>query len=611
MNENESNFWWDEEDEDVMAEKIFGYVRNLQSQQQTRIDNLKVFKNIYDNKPFYLGSYGSSDMDSDDIIGAKLNVTKNMCDAATARIGKAVPSIKVVPIDADWSFKRRARRLNSYLNGRMYSSDVQVKAPLVFKDAVRFGTGLMKVEEKFGEIIIKRIHQWDVWVDPLEAIDGPDDVTQMHQTTRISKAELIAEYADDDPDLAAIIENASGVTLSQMDVSGLHVNSTTDEFVDVIESWHIPSSPDSGDGVHAVTIDGVCLLVEEWTSRRFPIVALYWNYPDTGFWGTGLISDVAELQWEINQTMYSLQKNMWFGSMLKVFVNRNSDVQPSHITNDIAIIEHNGAPPEIYAPTAINQTQVQYLNLLIQQAYEQHGISQLMASSQKPPSIRSGVALQEFYDIQSDRFQTINKQYQHFFVALMERVIDAQKRLSLSEDEEGTRKLKWIDRNVVKRIDWKDVDLDQNDYELQLEATNFLSDTKAGKLQAVSELAQAGVIPAKWLPSLFDEPDIKKFNSLNNASFNYAEMVIEKLSDEEEEFPNPETIMDRPLVFELVSAAYQEAVCDQAPEEVLSRFTRYLGLLEAELKKEQQQMQQQQAAQAQMAPAGPEGPVEE
>lgn len=569
--------WWNAEDDEV-GDVIQSYISRLRSEQTERLYNFQVFDAIYNNNSSMsltdsAGSEGES--------GLKLNITKNMVDSAVSRIGKSVPAIRVVPNDAQWSFKRRAIRLNKYLNSRMRSSDIQVQAPLAFRDATKFGTGFLKAVEIDGKAYIERVIPFDIFVDPMEARNGTGKVSHMHQCSRSSKEQLIADFAEDESDLEYEIMEASDATRYEWEHDTDSYGSLVG-LVNVVESWKLPTSMDSDDGRHVISIPGAVLLDEPWESKRFPISPIHWNAPDTGFWGTGLVEDMADIQWEINQTMLGMQRNMWFGSMLKVFVNRNADIQTSHITNDIAIIEHNGEPPKIQAPSAINQSTVQYLNLLIKQAYEQHGISQMMASSQKPPGLTSGVSLMEHYDQQSERFQTISRQYQYMFVNLAEMLIDCQK--SISENEENVQ-VSWVDKDVVRKIDWDEVSFDKNNYELQLEATNFLPETRGGKLEIVEALAKNGVISGKWIPSLFEEPDMKRFNALNNASFHYVEYVIEILSDDEAEFINPETVMDHALAFELITAAYQESLVDEAPDEVIQRFDKYIGLLKAMMDK--------------------------
>ena len=591
--------WWDADDDEV-GDVIQAYMNRLRHEQSERLYDFQVYKAIYGNDSSMVMSWEDSEYGNNS-SGLKLNITKNMVDSAVSRIGKSVPALRVVPNDAQWSFKRRATRLNKYLNARMRSSDVQVQAPLAFRDAAIYGTGFLKAVEIDGKVYVERVIPFDIFVDPVEAQNGTGKVSHMHQCSRASKDQLIADFVEDGYVTEQEILDAPDATRYEWE-NRYDIYGKLNGLVNVVESWKLPTTPGGDDGRHVISIPGAVLLDEEWEVKRFPISHIHWNAPDMGFWGTGLVEDMADLQWEINQTMLGMQRNMWFGSMLKVFVNRNADIQTSHITNDIAIIEHNGEAPVISAPAAVNQSTVGYLNLLIKQAYEQHGISQMMASSQKPPGLTSGVSLMEHYDQQSERFQTISRQYQYMFVNLAEMIIDCQK--AISDMDEDRTQISWVDKDVVKKIDWDDVSFDKNDYELQLEATNFLPETRGGKLEIVEALAKNGVISGKWIPSLFEEPDMKRFNALNNASFHYVEFVIETLSDDEAEFINPETIMDHALAFELITAAYQEALVDEAPDEVIQRFDKYIGLLKAMMDKMMaEQMAQAQAAQMPQQPA--------
>jgi hypothetical protein len=75
----------------------------------------------------------------------------------------------------------------------------------------------------------------------------------------------------------------------------------------------------------------------------------------------------------------------------------------------------------------------QQLERLVNFAYQQAGISQLAAGSKKPEGLNSGVALREFDDNQTDRFASLSRAYDTFFVDLAYQVTDKAKEIALRD----------------------------------------------------------------------------------------------------------------------------------------------------------------------------------
>ena len=100
----------------------------------------------------------------------------------------------------------------------------------------------------------------------------------------------------------------------------------------------------------------------------------------------------------------------------KVFLDMSSKVISSHLNNDIgAIIKYQGNKPDFQVTQAVHPELFQHLDRLYNRAYEIAGISQLSAQSKKPGGLTSGIAITEYNDIESERFNIIGQRYENFY----------------------------------------------------------------------------------------------------------------------------------------------------------------------------------------------------
>ena len=67
----------------------------------------------------------------------------------------------------------------------------------------------------------------------------------------------------------------------------------------VIESWHLPSGPDAGDGRHVITIPDVVLYSGEWEYDFFPFARLPYNRPLVGYWSRGLAESIEGVSFRL------------------------------------------------------------------------------------------------------------------------------------------------------------------------------------------------------------------------------------------------------------------------------------------------------------------------
>ena len=211
------------------------------------------------------------------------------------------------------------------------------------RDSCIFGTGCVKIFEEDNNIKAERVFIDEIKVDDVESYYA--DPRQMHQTKFIHKDVLKSMFPKD----ASFIEDA----VSAEDTYGTSRGSRTYDMVTVIESWHLPSKKDAGDGRHTISISNRTLFDEEYKKSYFPFIFFRWSDRPLGFFGQGLSEQLQGLQMEINKILRTIQVSMHLVSVPKLLVEASSKIVTAHLNNKIGgIIKYAGAPPQ-YAPLVI------------------------------------------------------------------------------------------------------------------------------------------------------------------------------------------------------------------------------------------------------------------
>lgn len=450
---------------------------------------------------------------------AHLNLVMSMVDTATARLTKRRSMPVISADDAGWSEKLFAKKTSRILRRKMGGRHVEKISPHVIRDFCIRGDGVAKVIRVGGDVAVDRIPAFELVWDELEAQYGA--VRTLAHVRPVAREILLAEfpeYAQQINDAPRFMGSAQWATYAY----AYALNSTVD-MVEVAESWHLPVGNDDHNGQHAIAIRGETLLRERWRRPRFPIDRAHWSAPTRGFRGTGLVEQLAGTQAKVNDVLRDMQENLYYGSSLKVFQRRSSNINKHHMrARHPIVVEYDDIEPHFVAPNVIPPSAMDFLRFLIQQAYEIAGISQMSASAKNTLGANaSGRAIDTMEDIQSERFAHVESGYMQFRVELGQLLVDEAR--AMYEEATGDDDNEWGCRYEplkkaelapwIREHEWDKVEIDEGAYHLTLEPTNYLPDTRHGKLSFVAELSKNGLIPDPTMTAdLFDEPDIARMN---------------------------------------------------------------------------------------------------
>ena len=552
--------WWTDQADDMLANSLISVAKAIDDRQRDRaIKNLRNARLYANMELSTLSAYRTMNKATLSKNKIKLNVCKSAVNTLAAKIAKNKPRPLFLTEDGNFNEQRRAELLTQYTTGQFTQAKTYAQGQIAFVDAAVFGTGAIKIYRTEGKVKTDRVLIDEILVDDIDGVYG--EPRSLFQRRYVHKEVLIEQFPEHEDKIQNAFDNLRKVGDSAMGVS---------EMIYVVEGWHLPSGK-GDDGLHAIAIDGATLFQEKYEKDYFPFAFFRWETPTLGFYGNSAIEELEGIQIEINKTLMDLSMSSHLFAVPRIFMQLGSNVTKS-LNNDIgAIYNYQGSAPIFSTPSAQAPDVYNHLWQLYAKAFEIIGVSQLSATSKKPSGLDSGVALREFSDIETERFVLVGQRYEDFFMEIARQMIDQTR--DMMKSESGQVKIQGA--KFVKKIDWKEVDLEEDKYVMQVFPTSLLPHTPAGRLQTVNELTQAGYIDKDKALQLLDFPDIQEFTSLATADLDNTKRLIGRmLHDGQYEPPDP--IMNLQLALKMTQQAYLKATCDNAPEDRLELLRQFM-----------------------------------
>lgn len=559
--------WWtitgDSASSDI-ADSIYSVISHLKQSQNKLEAQRQASARLYGNIPLY-GSLGMTSSKTATIPTIKDRLTYNVCqscvDTVTSKIAKNRPKPLFLTDGGNYKMQRKAQKLTKFVDGVFFANKVhEMLSPIAFRDCAVLGDGILHVYAWHNQIKIERVLASEIIVDEVEAIYG--DPRQLYRVKNVDR-DVLVKLA---PEFKGEIMAASEFTLEDASV-----NHVADQ-VTVAEAWHLPSSPTAKDGRHVIVIKGHTLVDEPWTEDYFPFAILPWCKRLYGFWSQGGIEQIQNIQLEINKLLWVIQRSMHLMGSFKILVQNGSKIVSEHLNNSLGtIINYAGTPPQYITPPIIQPELYAHLATLKQAAYEQFGISQLSASSKKPEGLDSGKALREYNDIESERFMINGQNYESFHLALAKLIVRTGRKIY---NETGKLRAKAPGSKFLETIDWSDIDMQDDQYIMQVFPVSSLPSDPAGRLATIQEYAQAGYLDPRTARKLADFPDLDQVETLANAAEERILQALDKIIDDGV-YTSPDIYMDLSLAKQITLQYYNQYITqglEQNKVEMLENF---------------------------------------
>lgn len=602
--------WWTESDPKARADQLLETVAFLKQNQQWRYRQAAIYARMYGNMPMF-NFVGSSITkftmsQSLPIDRPTMNVVQSCVDTKVSRITQDRPKPVFLTDNGDYKEQQLAEEMNAFIGGELYQVDAYELGEYLLRDADIFGTGVLKVFKKRASkdedgkikhrVTVERRLATELLTDPNDALYGkPRQLFELQLIDRSVLAEMFPKHK------AKIMKAEEGFPDSAADSS-----KTISDQVLVAEAWHLPSGEDAGDGAHVIVCTEGELFYEEYEKDCFPFVFLHSSASPLGFWGQGAPERLMGTQVEINKLLMTISSAINLVGVPRVFVEEGSKVVKAHLNNAIgSIVTYRGTKPEYeVAPCMPGEVYAQ-LQRLIEFAYQQEGIAQLMATGQKPAGLNSGEAQRAYEDIQSDRFAALQKRYSNAFVDLAYLILDTACDIA---EAEGSYETVFPDKDGTTAVDLPDVKkLKENPFVIQCFTESALPKDPAGRKQTIIEYMQAGLYTPQEGRRLLGNPDTKAQDKLLDAGEDRIRKVLSDIVEDGKYMP-PDPFMDPDVAQKLCVQFYNLYTAKNLEEkkaQMLRTFFSQCGVLKQEI-------------QAAMAPppgmgmpgaAGPGGPA--
>lgn len=499
------------------------------------------------------------------------NVVASNVDTVAASISTTDVRPRFMTDDADWSAQRQARHLEFYAEGLDKQLGIHAAARRAFKDGALKGIGLVKVFIDWGceEIRIERVMVDDIVVDEGECRNGKP--RQMHHRIFVDRDVLKAQFPDHDEAIDRAQRNGDAVGFSGGRYWADYRPVERDEVV-AIESWRLPSGregmPNWRPGLHLITADGVELFREEWIKPCFPFARFAWSERDKSWYAISLAERIAGHQRALNRINWQIDAQLTALAVPTTFVRMADAALAVKTTNRIGtIVPFKSEPPVTVIPPAVSPETYQRRMELKESAYEESGVSRSVANSRKPAGLESGAALREWRDQSGERQALQEKGFEQLVLDIFLLALESCKELG-ADAPVVLRRTRW----GKKKIRWSDVD--PGELRVQIAAASTISRTPAGRMQAVLEWAQAGVVSIDEARRLMRHPDLERAMSLYTAALEDIERSIEEILDGE--VLTPEPYQNLKMGVPRFQQSYLKARGDGAPEEILEALRQWL-----------------------------------
>lgn len=569
---NFNRFWWKSSTNLELAQSIENIVTTINSFDSKRQTQYQISTRLYGNADLMgVNGFAYTRVPANtpglrDRIS--YNVVQSAIDTVTAKIAKNRPKPLFLTSGGDFKLQNRAKKLTKYVDGVFYDNNVQQLGPSAFRKACVLGDGFVHVYADNGKVKFEEVLNREIFVDWLDGLMG--NPRQMHRIKGVDRAVLEELFPGSKSKIAETNEIATDLTGAYQHVS---------DQVLVIESWHLPSGPDADDGLHTIIVKGHVLFKEKWKHHRFPFARMRWSPRLEGYFSQGLAEQIQNIQLEINKLLWVIQRSMHLAGTFKIFVENSSKIVKEHLSNDIgAIIAYTGQQPTYLTPPIVPPEIYAHLMTLKNAAYEQAGISQLSASSQKPAGLNSGKALREYNDIESERFMTIGHAYENFHLDLADLTVMVGKEIY---EEDKSYSVRVPGKKFIETIKWKDVDLENDEYIMKCYPTSSLPSDPAGRLQTVQEYVQAGFYTPRVAKKLLEFPDLEAEDDLQGAMEEYLTKIFDNIVEEgkyKAPSPDDDLTLAKQMCLEYLSQGKRDNL-DEDKLEMLRTFNTQVDVL--------------------------------
>lgn len=445
------------------------------------------------------------------IENSKNNRAKAAIDTLASQVASTDVRARTEVVDGDYQVRRRGRKLQDFsdgLAGELKFSKIKRRA---WMDASVFdsGVGVVQLFRQGNRCAQQRVLPTELAIDPSDGfVDGVPRT--IYRCRPVPRANVHADFGSpkrkDAIDAATPVVGASATPIDQ---------------ILVYESWTLPTGPDAEDGYHIVAVDIAAegdLLVEPYTKPHHELVFLAIEDRFTGAWGNSPMTQVRDLQIRINANDYRVERNTKIFSAQHLYIDRGTNLAKSTLSNEIGTAwEGTGPnPPQQISFECAPKQLYDQIERDGQRIFEDLGVN--LQSSQGATEAgldASGAARREAKKSLDDRNALRQQRYEDFHLDLLRVALSIVRDIANEPEEEDevakARKKKAAKQRgyavkarssrYLTKLDFNDVALDEENYELTVKPASIVPTTPEGLLAFGQDMLDLGI----WTPDVLAE----------------------------------------------------------------------------------------------------------
>ena len=593
-------YWWLYKDKRKALEALNADFKLLTDDNQ-RLSAYETYASLYTNRRVdpgapLLASYEAKwAIDRGKYSRCPYNLMKQVIDEVSSRIIKTHPRAQFLTHGGDVKMQRQAEMMERWNDSQVYRLHQSEKFESVILDACRYGMGALKITPAYREnrIDAQRVYAGNLFVDLQETIF--DQPTRLHHRRYVPKNALKLFF----PKKSAQIDKASSVSDHERYISYYgHYSQGTQDMVELVESWHLPSFEGADDGQRHLWVNNSLLQSESYTRRDFPFAFFTWKVdPHNTFYGTGLGEDLLGVHVDANVTLNRVNTAIEFASVPHWTYVKGS-VTETDITNAPGSkIPFTGqVAPQYVVPQSMPNDLLSYVREHEARAYKIAGLTSAQAFGERMPAgLETGRAVENYFNVESVPFATQLRKFEYFIEDVANANVAAGRQIYAKD-----KKFSVVvpgDSKTIEVLKWKEVALDprEDSYVIRAAPASALSELPAARIGEVERLAM--MFPSmteKAKAAMLQFVDIENHEDLFTAQVENGKAMIDEAIRNNVYTP-PSPFMDLQQFIIDGNQAEQRAERMDVPEQNLSTLRRMIRRAN-ELRQRQQLASHMQAA---------------
>lgn len=592
--------WHEAKGDDELLKLVFAHAYNLECEGAGRRRKMLKLASRYEGQR--LGTlYGNPDEDRDDLTPPSTNLIANLIDTLKARYGATPTFITVATQGGNFKARQRAKKLTKAIDGWFYQNKVNDLDARATVHSLLWPLGCIVLdtdiddddaEEPAGQVTAWTAAPDEVLVGHDDGLEGnPHEFCVRRFPTRSELKSRFPKHAKAIDDLTS-----NGINSAQTGVP------RGTERVACLWMWKLPDK--RGKGGRKIVVaggeNGVVLCDLEWTHPWFPACVLRWRERPRGYYGKSLADQIYPKQVRLDRIELRIQECIDRMAYPRVIYDSAAECDVDDMGGKIGGgIKWNSSanpgcqPPVFVQPPAVPAELWQEKKALIDEAYQEIGISQWAARQEKPAGVTAAAALETLKDEESNAHQDYSRRREDFRCELATKMVALAKELYSTPvvGKDGKKKKRKIRFNVPGRkflesVDFGDADMEADAFELRPFRISNLPNTPAGRAQAIYDMYAAGQMSYGDYLRALETYDIEAPKDLATAAANAIEARLDDMVFEGEDgYRSPNQYLDLTLALKMAHARLLHEESLETPAERLGLIAQFIdeiqSLLEA------------------------------